>query len=42
VVEVNAGLQSVQAELFPEVSIGDAPIPVGDAPAPAARAGGKP
>ena len=33
VVEVNAGLQSVQAELFPEVSIGDAPIPVGDAPA---------
>ncbi len=39
VVEVNAGLQSVQAELFPEVSIGDAPIPVGDA---AASAGGKP
>jgi biopolymer transport protein ExbD len=39
VVEVNAGLQSVQAELFPEVSIGDAPIPVGDA---AVSAGGKP
>jgi len=31
VVEVNAGLTSVQAELFPEVSIGDAPVPVGDA-----------
>lgn len=28
VVEVNAGLTTVQAELFPEVSIGDAPIPV--------------
>ena len=40
VVEVNAGLQSVQAELFPEVSIGDAPIPVGDAPA--TGTGGKP
>jgi biopolymer transport protein ExbD len=39
VVEVNAGLQSVQAELFPEVSIGDAPIPVGDA---AVSAGSKP
>jgi hypothetical protein len=35
VVEINAGLQSVQAELFPEVSIGDAPIPVGDGAAPA-------
>jgi len=31
VVEVNAGLSSVQAELFPEVSIGDAPVPVGNA-----------
>jgi len=31
VVEVNAGLSSVQAELFPDVSIGDAPVPVGDA-----------
>jgi biopolymer transport protein ExbD len=30
VVEVNAGLSTVQAELFPEVSIGDAPVPVGD------------
>jgi len=28
VVEVNAGLSTVQAALFPEVSIGDAPIPV--------------
>jgi biopolymer transport protein ExbD len=28
VVEVNAGLSSVQAELFPAVSIGDAPVPV--------------
>ena len=35
VVEVNAGLNTVQAELFPDVSIGDAPVPVGDA-------GGKP
>ena len=33
VVEVYTGLQSVQAELFPEVSIGDAPIPVSDVPA---------
>jgi len=32
VVEVNAGMTSVQAELFPDVSIGDAPIPVGDKP----------
>jgi biopolymer transport protein ExbD len=31
VVEVNAGLSSVQAELFPQVSIGDAPVPVGNA-----------
>ena len=30
VVEVNAGLNIVQAELFPDVSIGDAPVPVGD------------
>ena len=30
VVEVNAGLSTVQAELFPAVSIGDAPIPVTD------------
>ena len=29
VVEVNAGLRTVQAELFPSVSIGDAPVPVG-------------
>ena len=28
-VEVNAGLSSVQAELFPAVSVGDAPVPVG-------------
>jgi len=28
VVEVNAGLSTVQAALFPDVSIGDAPIPV--------------
>ncbi len=28
-VEVNAGLRSVQAELFPAVSVGDAPVPVG-------------
>jgi hypothetical protein len=26
VVEVNAGISTVQAELFPDVSIGDAPI----------------
>ena len=31
VVEVNAGLSTQQAELFPEVSIGDAPVPVGNA-----------
>ncbi len=31
VVEVNAGLNTIQAELFPDVSIGDAPVPVGDA-----------
>ncbi len=31
VVEVNAGLNTIQAELFPNVSIGDAPVPVGDA-----------
>ena len=31
VVEVNAGLNTVQAELFPDVAIGDAPVPVGDA-----------
>lgn len=29
VVEVNAGLSTVQAELFPSVSVGDAPLPVG-------------
>jgi biopolymer transport protein ExbD len=29
IVEVNAGLSTVQAELFPDVSIGDAPVPVG-------------
>jgi biopolymer transport protein ExbD len=28
VVQVNAGLSTVQAELFPSVSIGDAPVPV--------------
>lgn len=32
VVEVNAGLQTVQAELFPEVSIGDAPEQDGKSP----------
>jgi biopolymer transport protein ExbD len=31
VVEVNAGLRTVQAELFPSVSVGDAPVPVGAA-----------
>ncbi len=31
VVEVNAGLNTIQAELFPDVAIGDAPVPVGDA-----------
>jgi len=43
IVEVNAGLNTVQAELFPQVSIGDAPVPVAPvaaAPAPTA-AGGK-
>ena len=29
VVEVNAGMRTVQAELFPSVSVGDAPVPVG-------------
>jgi len=32
VVEVNAGLNTVQAELFPNVSIGDAPAPDGGSP----------
>jgi biopolymer transport protein ExbD len=32
VVEVNAGIQTVQAELFPEVSIGDAPEEDGKSP----------
>src|SRR5579862_1215576 len=32
VVEVNAGLQTVQAELFPDVSIGDAPEDDGKSP----------
>ena len=36
VLEVNAGLKTVQAELFPEVSIGDAPLQ--DAPANAVAA----
>jgi hypothetical protein len=27
-VQVNAGLRTVQAELFPQVSVGDAPVPV--------------
>jgi biopolymer transport protein ExbD len=41
VFEVNQGMSSVQAELFPEISIGDAPIaepaaaPAGATPAPA-------
>ena len=34
IVEVNAGLSTVQAELFPQVSIGDAPVPVGPGGAP--------
>ncbi|MGH8254334.1 MAG: ExbD/TolR family protein [Steroidobacteraceae bacterium] len=34
IVEVNAGLSTVQAELFPQVSIGDAPVPVGTGGAP--------
>jgi len=29
ILEVNAGLSTVQAELFPEVSIGDAPLATG-------------
>jgi biopolymer transport protein ExbD len=32
VLEVNAGLNTIQAELFPEVSIGDAPVEVGGKP----------
>jgi biopolymer transport protein ExbD len=32
VVEVNAGLNTIQAELFPNVSIGDAPVPDGGSP----------
>ena len=31
IVEVNAGLSTVQAELFPAVSIGDAPLPIANA-----------
>jgi biopolymer transport protein ExbD len=34
IVEVNAGLSTVQAELFPQVSIGDAPVPVAPGGAP--------
>jgi len=34
IVEVNAGLSTVQAELFPQVSIGDAPVAVGAGGAP--------
>ena len=37
ILEVNAGLNTVQAELFPDVSIGDAP----EADAAEAQAGGK-
>jgi biopolymer transport protein ExbD len=37
VLEVNAGLSTVQAELFPDVSIGDAPL--ADAPAGAGATG---
>jgi hypothetical protein len=37
ILEVNAGLNTVQAELFPDVSIGDAP----EADATEAQAGGK-
>jgi biopolymer transport protein ExbD len=38
ILEVNAGLSTVQAELFPDVAIGDAPdeTPLAAAPAPAA------
>jgi biopolymer transport protein ExbD len=36
VLEINAGMKTVQAELFPDVSIGDAPLQ--DAPANAAAA----
>ena len=32
VVEVNAGINTVQAELFPDVSIGDAPVEEGKSP----------
>jgi len=39
ILEVNAGLNTVQAELFPEVSIGDAPAAGG--PQEAAKARGK-
>jgi biopolymer transport protein ExbD len=50
VVEVNAGLSTVQAELFPDISIGDAPALGEDAgataapasTAPAASVGGRP
>jgi hypothetical protein len=39
VLEVNAGLNVVQYELFPDISIGDAPVmaAVGASPAPAAK-----
>jgi biopolymer transport protein ExbD len=40
VVEISAGLNTVQAELFPDVSIGDAPAT--DVPAAPAAPGGKP
>jgi biopolymer transport protein ExbD len=38
VVEINAGLNTVQAELFPDISIGDAPV-VADTAGAAAAAG---
>src|ERR1700723_1994649 len=46
VLEVNAGLNVLQYELFPDISIGDAPVMAADAapqtPAPVPAAAGKP
>jgi hypothetical protein len=41
VFEQGSGLELVQAELFPDISIGDAPATDAAAPAPAAPAAGK-
>jgi biopolymer transport protein ExbD len=42
VLEVNAGLSVEQYELFPDISIGDAPVVASDTNAPAPSGGAKP